>query len=241
MTSAVRPDWERRSLTGSALMIAGGAVATIGSFLPWLRLEEESFTGWKLYDLRDKAGDNPFIIDKMFKPTFDPFVTGAVTLFLGALVAFLGVLAFALPKRPPPSRFRTSPWIYVPAMLASILLFLVVVGNVASVVRAPEGVDVGWGVGLFVVAVAALVALIGTGMAGAATRSQLAAGPAGPVVAVQPPAGPPPAVQQSAAPPAGWYPDPEGRHQQRFWDGRMWTTHVNDQGAPSEDPVLTSR
>jgi uncharacterized RDD family membrane protein YckC len=31
-------------------------------------------------------------------------------------------------------------------------------------------------------------------------------------------------------PPAGWYPDPSGQSQLRWWDGRMWSVHMS--GAP---------
>ncbi|MCU1492189.1 MAG: hypothetical protein JWM85_3594 [Acidimicrobiaceae bacterium] len=37
-------------------------------------------------------------------------------------------------------------------------------------------------------------------------------------------------------PPYGWYPDPGGRHELRYWDGRGWTDYVSDQGVRSEDP-----
>ena len=37
--------------------------------------------------------------------------------------------------------------------------------------------------------------------------------------------------------PAGWHPDPRGRHEQRYWDGSVWTDHVADRGVPSIDPV----
>jgi hypothetical protein len=30
----------------------------------------------------------------------------------------------------------------------------------------------------------------------------------------------------SATPPAGWFPDPTGRFEQRYWDGGAWTDHV---------------
>lgn len=36
---------------------------------------------------------------------------------------------------------------------------------------------------------------------------------------------------------ADWYPDPSGRHQSRYWDGRAWTGHVADDGVTAEDPV----
>lgn len=37
-------------------------------------------------------------------------------------------------------------------------------------------------------------------------------------------------------PPATWYPDPSGRHEHRYWDGRRWTQHVADAGIASIDP-----
>lgn len=37
--------------------------------------------------------------------------------------------------------------------------------------------------------------------------------------------------------PAGWHPDPTGRHQHRYWDGRSWTEHVASNGATSTDPM----
>lgn len=29
-------------------------------------------------------------------------------------------------------------------------------------------------------------------------------------------------------PPAAWYPDPDGRHRWRWWDGHTWTSHTSD-------------
>lgn len=37
--------------------------------------------------------------------------------------------------------------------------------------------------------------------------------------------------------PAGWYPDPEGRHEHRYWDGSSWTDQVSDAGAVSSAPL----
>lgn len=39
------------------------------------------------------------------------------------------------------------------------------------------------------------------------------------------------------APAAGWYPDPSGRHQLRYWDGAAWSTHIADQGVAGVDPL----
>ena len=38
--------------------------------------------------------------------------------------------------------------------------------------------------------------------------------------------------------PAGWYPDPSGKHQHRWWDGARWTEQVGDAGAAGVDPPL---
>ncbi|MGH8996452.1 MAG: DUF2510 domain-containing protein [Acidimicrobiales bacterium] len=39
------------------------------------------------------------------------------------------------------------------------------------------------------------------------------------------------------APPAGWYPDPAGRHEYRFFTGVDWTSDVVDNGARSSEPL----
>lgn len=36
---------------------------------------------------------------------------------------------------------------------------------------------------------------------------------------------------------AGWFPDPAGRHEHRWWDGTQWTEYVGDQGRSSTDPL----
>jgi hypothetical protein len=41
-------------------------------------------------------------------------------------------------------------------------------------------------------------------------------------------------VQPTA--PAGWYPDPTGRHESRYFDGQ-WTQHVSSRGVNSIDPL----
>jgi hypothetical protein len=48
-------------------------------------------------------------------------------------------------------------------------------------------------------------------------------------------------VQQAAAAsstPAGWYPDPSGRYELRYWDGSAWTEHVSRQGQQFTDPPV---
>jgi uncharacterized protein YxjI len=37
--------------------------------------------------------------------------------------------------------------------------------------------------------------------------------------------------------PASWHPDPMGRHQLRYWDGKAWTDHVSNNGVQSTDAL----
>jgi ankyrin repeat protein len=37
--------------------------------------------------------------------------------------------------------------------------------------------------------------------------------------------------------PAGWFEDPTGRHEHRYWDGAAWTHFVSDAGVQSQDSV----
>lgn len=56
-------------------------------------------------------------------------------------------------------------------------------------------------------------------------------------IAMAPGAVQPTSPPMATATPAGWFPDPTGRHQTRYWDGAAWTSHVSDNGAGSIDPV----
>ena len=45
------------------------------------------------------------------------------------------------------------------------------------------------------------------------------------------------AATESAAP-AGWYADPAGRYELRYWDGGQWTEHVSRAGQQYTDPPV---
>jgi hypothetical protein len=45
-------------------------------------------------------------------------------------------------------------------------------------------------------------------------------------------------AQTDARPSAGWYPDPHGHHEHRYWDGTTWTENVADGGVTATDPVV---
>lgn len=38
-----------------------------------------------------------------------------------------------------------------------------------------------------------------------------------------------------------WYPDPTGRYEARYWDGRKWTSHISHYGATGADPLIRAR
>jgi len=62
--------------------------------------------------------------------------------------------------------------------------------------------------------------------------------------AAQPSAQPASMVTAAAAPasssstPAGWYHDPSGRYELRYWDGAQWTEHVARGGNQYTDPPV---
>jgi uncharacterized protein YxjI len=45
-------------------------------------------------------------------------------------------------------------------------------------------------------------------------------------------------AQPAAAAPAGWFADPLGRHEMRYYDGTQWTEHVSSHGRTSIDPPV---
>ncbi len=235
MGTVMQADWERRPRNGGLIAIAGGVLMVVGVFLPWLTGGGNSLTGWELYDRRQEAGDNPFVVDKMFDSTFDPFFTGAPVLVLGVLLGLIGVGIYAARKRPPPSRYRVSPGLYITGMLLGVVAFLMVFLDVFSTLRAPELMDVSIGMGLIVSGLGIVAVVVGIGQS-SATRRELAAGSAW--TPPQAPAAPVPQPVVGAPQPPNWYPDPAGHHQMRFWDGATWSSHVSDNGVQSEDPLV---
>ncbi len=47
-----------------------------------------------------------------------------------------------------------------------------------------------------------------------------------------------PAASAAPAVPAGWYADPAGRFELRYWDGGTWTEHVSRAGQQFTDPPV---
>ena len=39
----------------------------------------------------------------------------------------------------------------------------------------------------------------------------------------------------------GWYADPTGRYEARYWDGLKWTGHISHYGATGNDPIVRAK
>ncbi len=61
--------------------------------------------------------------------------------------------------------------------------------------------------------------------------------PTAAAIPVTPVANHAPSESATDASPAGWHADPMGRHELRYWDGSVWTSHVSSQGTQSVDEV----
>jgi hypothetical protein len=46
------------------------------------------------------------------------------------------------------------------------------------------------------------------------------------------------AEESASGVPAGWYADPSGRFELRYWDGNAWTEHVSRAGQQYTDPPV---
>ncbi len=72
----------------------------------------------------------------------------------------------------------------------------------------------------------------------AATPSYEPAAAATPAAAAPAAHAPEPAAAAAPAVPAGWYADPAGRFELRYWDGSTWTEHVSRAGQQFTDPPV---
>ena len=151
MATTMTTGWERRSTNGGLMALAGGALTVVGVFLPWVTGGGESFTGWELYDLRQEAGENPFVIDEMFDRTFDPFFTGAPVLVFGVAAGPHRVAVYAAKKRPAarpvPGQPRALHHRGASWRVGAVLMLVL---NVFSILTPPAFVDVSMGLGLVV-------------------------------------------------------------------------------------------
>ena len=103
----------------------------------------------------------------------------------------------------------------------------------AATTPATTGEPAGWGT-----APAASTAATTSSWGSGANSTETATGwGSGAVAASATPTEP---AQQQATPavPAGWYHDPAGRFELRYWDGSAWTEHVSRAGQQYTDPPV---
>jgi Protein of unknown function (DUF2510) len=211
---------------GGLVVLAGSLVLAIGSVLAWAKVEAGIFS-------RSIAGTDG---------------DGKITIAIAALV---GVAALVGMLRTP-----VSGGAVIVALVGGIAAGGVAVYDIVNVndkiheVSATTSlVTASVGIGLYVCAAGAAMIVVGALMVSSAERAAEApfgATRACPYCAeqIQPAArvcrfcgrGVDPVT--APAPAEGWYPDPSGRHPDRWWNGTAWTRWVRDRpgGTRSDDP-----
>jgi hypothetical protein len=71
-----------------------------------------------------------------------------------------------------------------------------------------------------------------------APAAESAAQPQSTARATQPAAAAAATAGADSSAPAGWYADPAGRYELRYWDGAQWTEHVSRAGQQYTDPPV---
>ena len=113
-----------------------------------------------------------------------------------------------------------------PELIFGLLFFVNIGITIWGIVEAAQNHDTPWLIGIIAgsfIAIGWIVALIYV-LAIARRR----------VAAIHPP---PAASRSIPAPAAGWYADPAGHHEHRYWDGSNWTAAVSDEGVASTEPL----
>jgi hypothetical protein len=110
-------------------------------------------------------------------------------------------------------------------------------------VRSSDRLALGWMVVAIVAAILAMFVVIQLTDRVETFRAQIP--PSRPATSVMSPADyrppvAPPLLPTLSVTPAGWYSDPAGRFDHRYWDGAKWTEHVSRAGAASVDPLDAS-
>ena len=159
-------------LRGAVLMLAGGLTLVVATFLNWLH-DGTVVTGWELYDVQSRAGENLWVIGDMFSPGTLLF-TGLTTLVGGIVVIVLALVALALPISKQSPNFPMRPVLGAPLLFAVFFIFLL--GTFNAFETAVKEAGPGGSIGLVLCVAASFVAFLGAVVAtvGANPNSQSA-------------------------------------------------------------------
>jgi uncharacterized membrane protein YidH (DUF202 family) len=209
---------------GGLVAIAGAVVLAVGSVLAWAKVEAGIFSR----SLPGTDGD------------------GKLTVALAGVVGLIAVVA--LLKRPVATGAVIAVGLGGLAAAGIAIYDIVNVnGKIDEVTSRTSLVTASVGVGLYVCVVGAALVVVGALMAWSDTRVAVAVPTSRPcpycAEQIQAQATVCRFCDREVTPvvgttPEGWYPDPVGRHPDRWWDGTMWTRWVRDApgGTRSEDP-----
>lgn len=107
-----------------------------------------------------------------------------------------------------------------------------------------QGIDtetylIAWGVGCVVGAVVGYAIGKARGRAGLGLTLGLLLGVIGWIISALLPR-PSGQITRAQRPSRGWFPDPTGRHELRYFDGREWVAEVADAGVMGSDPITVA-
>jgi len=193
--------------------LIGAALAAVSFFLPWVSVPGGA-EPWLLAAIGSSSIDGPGVMK----------IWGGVVVLL--LLPVLSLVLLFMAKSASLERkillAGVQVWIgtvFGPQILISMLL-------VPMAMRVLALGAWGLGMGYSCILAGGLVALADLGHQREASRLATDGSQAG--------------VQQGqgvSLTPSDWYPDPTGRFELRFWDGKVWTEHVANQGKRGADPI----
>ena len=185
--------------------------------------------------------DPASLASKLTEKAADGWIVVAIVPTGGDVTAFLSRQASGSPTSAPPAADAAAtaePVVEAPPAV-------VVAVDAAPPTPEPVAEPAGWAVAPEPTPAAAPSATSNVGAVAPGAQATSPVAPAVAVVATPAAVTPPAATPVAAAPaavspavPAGWYADPAGRFELRYWDGGTWTEHVSRAGQQFTDPPV---
>jgi hypothetical protein len=118
----------RKRVIGFILALTGSLLTIGATFLDWLVTPEgRTVTGWDLYTIRSKAGDNVWVIPHWSHSL--PFFTGLATLVAGVVLGAVTAVAMVIPRSASSPRFTVAAPAAMTLLAVPIAVFGFVIWN----------------------------------------------------------------------------------------------------------------
>jgi len=140
------PVRRRYVFVGIAMGILGGALAIVGTFLPWASTTYPaavSFTGWEIYQEQRASDANAYFIGRFWSGQPTPLITGIATLAIGIAIVLLTAIALAAPKRVVAVKRRPGRLMLIPRLpaIVTVASYLTVLVSLFVAVTNAVGVN----------------------------------------------------------------------------------------------------